>query len=224
MAHLDLEEQEQLDQIKHFWKQYGNLITNLALAVLLAVAGWNGWQYWQRGEATKAAAMYDEFERVARSGDLTRLDRALGDIKDKYASHLYAHQAAMLAAKLYTDAGKTAEAQAALRWVADKAGDEGYQSLAKLRLAGLQLDAKAYDDALKTLSGKFPASFEPLADDRRGDVYLAQGQKPQAIEAFNKAFKAMDERTDYRRIVEVKLIALGAAPEVKAEPKSEAAK
>ena len=213
MAHLDLEEQEQIDQIKHFWKQYGNLITNVLLAVLLAVAGWNGWQYWQRSQATQAAAMYDEFERVARSGDLSRLDRALTDIKDKYPLQLQTQQAALLAGKLYAEAGKNTEAQAALRWVVQSGKDAAYQSLARLRLAGLQLDAQAFDEALKTLSDKFPAEFAPLADDRRGDVYLAQNQKEQAIAAYNAAYKAMDARTDYRRLVEVKLIALGAAPE-----------
>ena len=56
--HLDLEEQEQLDQIKHFWKQYGNLITWLLIAVLAAYAGWNGFQYWQRSQASQASALY----------------------------------------------------------------------------------------------------------------------------------------------------------------------
>lgn len=213
MAHLDLEEQEQLDQFKHFWKSYGNFITNVLLVVLLGVAGWNGWQYWQRSESTKAAAMFEEFERVARSGDITRVDRALADIKDKFGSHLYAHQAGLMAGKLYAQAGKPEQAQAALRWVTDKSGDEGYTSLARLRLAGLQLDAKAYDDALKTLGGDFPAAFAPLADDRRGDIYLAQDQKARAVEAYSRAYKAMDDRMDYRRLVEVKLIALGAGPQ-----------
>ncbi len=62
---LDLEEQEQLDQIKHFWKQYGNLITWVLIAALGAYAGWNGYQYWQRSQAAQASALYDELERLA---------------------------------------------------------------------------------------------------------------------------------------------------------------
>ena len=90
MAHLDLEEQEQLDQVKHFWKQYGGLI-NWALIVLLAVyAGWNGWQYWQRKQAAQATALYEEVERIAAGANdangAARLDRALGDMKDKFGA------------------------------------------------------------------------------------------------------------------------------------------
>ncbi len=58
--HLDLEEQEQLDQLKHFWKQYGNPITWLLIVVLGSVAGWNFYQYWQRSQASQAAIMFDE--------------------------------------------------------------------------------------------------------------------------------------------------------------------
>ncbi len=52
--HLDLEEQEQLDQIKHFWAQYGNLITWVLIAVFGSVAAWNGRNYWQSSHAHKA--------------------------------------------------------------------------------------------------------------------------------------------------------------------------
>ena len=46
-THLDLEEQEQLDQLKAFWKRWGNLITWLLIAVLGAYAAWNGWNLWR---------------------------------------------------------------------------------------------------------------------------------------------------------------------------------
>ena len=66
--HLDLEEQEQLDQIKHFWDQYGNLITWVLIAAFGSLAAWNGWNYWQRDRATKASALYEEIERAALAG------------------------------------------------------------------------------------------------------------------------------------------------------------
>ena len=94
----------------------------------------------------------------------------------------------------------------------DKANDDGYQSIAKLRLAGIQMETKAYDDALKTLSGTFPKDFAHLASDRRGDVLLLQGKKTEARAEYEKAYKGLDERTEYRRLVEVKLNSLGVDP------------
>lgn len=207
--HLDLEEQEQLDQLKHFWKQYGNAITWLLVVVLGAFALWNGYQYWQRSQANQAAALYDEVEKVSRSGDVEKAERAFGEMKDRFASTTYAQQAGLLVAKTLVDGGKPDSARAVLTWVAEKAGDEGYASVARLRLAGLLLDSKNYDEALKVLDGKFSAEFEGLQADRRGDVYLAQDKKADARAQYQKAYKALDERTDYRRLVEVKLGALG---------------
>lgn len=211
MAHLDLEEQEQLDQLKHFWRQYGNPITWVLIAVLAAVAGWNLYQYWQRSQASQAAAMYDEVERIAVTGDVAKLERALGDMKEKFASTTYAQQAGLLAAKVYVDAGKLDAAKGALLWVADKSSDEGYQAIARLRLAGVLIESKAYDEALKQLAGNFPADFAFLADDRRGDVYLAQGKKTEAVAEYFKAYKGLDASSEYRRLIDVKLAALGAS-------------
>ncbi|MDE2416733.1 MAG: tetratricopeptide repeat protein [Burkholderiales bacterium] len=207
--HLDLEEQEQLDELKHFWKQYGNAITWCLIAVLGAIAAWNGFQYWQRTQAAQAAAMYDEVEKVARSGDSAKLERAFGDMKDRFASTTYAQQAALLVAKSQYKAGQIESAKAALNWAAEKSSDKGYASIARLRLAAILMDAKAYDEALKVLDSGIGESFLALQADLRGDIFLAQGKKTEARAEFAKAYKAFEERSDYRRLVEVKLNALG---------------
>jgi len=216
--HLDLEEQEQLAEIKHFWNEYGNLITWVVIAVFGSIAAWNGWHYWQRTQGVQAAVMYDEVERAAAGGDVARVERAFSDMKDKYGRTTYAQQAGLLAAQTLLEKGNNDGAKAALAWVAEKASDEGYQSLARLRLAAILLEAKAYDEALKQLSDEFPKEFEGLAADRRGDIYAAQGKKAEAKAEYTKAYKTMDERTEYRRLVEVKLSALGVDPQQLAAP------
>ena len=211
--HLDLEEQEQLDQLKHFWKQYGNAITWALIVVLGAFASWNFYQYWQRTQGVQASALYDEVERVVKSGDAAKIDRVFVDIKDKFGSTAYAQQAGLLVAKQRYSVGNVDAAKAALGWVADKSSDAGYQALAKLRLAGLWMESKAFDEALKQLGGSFPASFEALVADRKGDIFLLQGKKAEAISEYEKAFKNFEDRTEYRRLVEVKLNSLGVDPQ-----------
>ncbi len=210
--HLDLEEQEQLDELKHFWKRYGNAITWVLIAVFGAVAAWNGYQYWQRKQAAQAAVMYDEVERAAVAGDMARLERALGDMKDRFGGTSYAGQAGLVAARAFNDKGNVDGAKGALAWVASKSSDEGYQAVARLRLAGLLLDAKAYDEALAQLTGTLPKDFAALAGDRRGDILIAQGKSAEAKAEYQSAWKALDERSEYRRLVEVKLNALGVDP------------
>lgn len=207
--HLDLEEQEQLAELKHFWNKYGNFVTWILILVFGAVAAWNGYQYWQRSQAAQAAALYDEVERAAAVGDAARLDRAFADITDKFGKTIYAPQAALLVAKNSIDRGQPEAARSALAWTVQQAGDSGYKALARLRLSALQLDAKAYDEALATLADAFPSEFEPLAADRKGDIFLSQGKKAEATQEYLKAYKGLSERLDYRRLVEIKLTSLG---------------
>ena len=213
--HLDLEEQEQLAELKHFWKRYGNIISWVLIVVFGAVAAWNGYQYWQRSQAAQAAVMYDEVERAAVAGDVAKLERALGDMKERFGRTAYAEQAALLAARIYHDKGNLDAAKGALAWVAGKASDDGYQAVARLRLSGMLLEAKAYDEALQQLTAPMPSDFNALAADRRGDIPLAQGKKAEAKAQYEAAYKGLDERSDYRRIIEVKLNALGVDPVVK---------
>jgi len=222
MAHFDLEEQEQLDDLKHFWKQYGNLITWFLIAALGAFAAFNGWQYWQRSQALQASVLYDEVERAAGTGDTGRVEQAFKDIQDKFGRTAYAQQAGLLAGRVLAEKGKPDAAKAALRWVAEDGRDEGYQALARLRLVGLLADGKAYDDALKQLSGGMPdAQFEALAADRRGDIYNLQGRKDQASDEYLKAWKGLPDDADYRALVEVKLTALGVdTTSLKAQPEA----
>lgn len=207
--HLDLEEQEQLDQIKHFWAQYGNLITWVLIAVFGSMAAWNGWNYWQRSQATKAAALYDEIERAAVASDADRMERALSDMKDKFGGTTFAAQGGLLAGKTLFDAGKTDGARAALSWVAESAPDDAYKAVARLRLVGLDIEAKSFDQALKTLEAPVPKSFEPLVADRRGDVFMAQGKTEEAKTQYQAAWRGLSDRAEYRRLVEVKLASLG---------------
>ncbi len=216
--HLDLEEQEQLAQFKHFWNKYGNLITWALIVVLAGFAGYNGWNLWQNRQAGQASALYAEVERAAATGDLARVQRAYDDMRDKFAGTTYAQQAALLAARSLQEGGKADAAKAALAWVSEKSSDLGYQSIARLRLAGLLADAKAYDEALAQLAKPMAPEFEPLAADRRGDIYQLQGKPAQAKAEYLKALPGLDARVDYRRLVEVKLAALGVDPQKAGAP------
>lgn len=210
--HLDLEEQEQLDQIKHFWRQFGNPITWLLVVVLALFASWNFYNYWQRSQALQAAAMFDEVTRVISSGDQEKIGRAYADMKERFASTAYAQQAGLMVAKQYFTLGNAEAAKAALSWVADKSSDKGYQAIARLRLAGIHTENKAYDEALVLLGSPFPQEFDALVADRKGDIYTLQAKRAEAVAHYQKAYQGLEDRVEYRRLVEVKLNALGVDP------------
>ena len=212
---LDLQEQEQLDALKSFWNKQGNLVTAVLVLVLGAFAAWNGWQYWQRDQAVKAGAMYDELERASTAADAERAGRIFNDLKERFPRTAFAQQAALLVAKTQFDKGQLDAAAASLQWLTQSGTDDELRTVAQLRLAGLHAQAKRYDEALKALDGATAAGFEGLVADRRGDVFILQGKKAEAVTAYQAAYKVLGEKLDYRRLVDAKLTALGVPP---AEP------
>lgn len=210
---LDLEEQEQLDQLKHFWKQYGNLITWALIVVLGAFAAWNGYQLWQRNQSVQAAAMFDEIEKVVNSGDAQKIERAFSDMKDRFAKSVYTQQAGLMVAKVSYEGNRVDAAKATLNWLVENASDPGYASVARLRLSALLIEEKNYADALKLLASGISDDFSALSADRKGDIHVLQGNKPDAITEYKKAFNTLEEQSEYRRLVGVKLNALGVNPQ-----------
>ena len=222
---LDLEEQEQLEKVKEFWRKFGTLITAVLVIGSLAFAGMRGWEWYQSNQALKAAALYEQVNKDAAAGDLAKLDTSLKLMQDSYGSTTYAQQAGLLAAQTYADKQQWDKAQAALQAVAAQKTDVGLQSIAKLNLASIQMEQKQYDQALQTLNGNIDAAFTPLVNDRKGDVLSLQSKNAEAIASYTDAYKAMDKAEPYRAMVGMKLTALGVDVEklVPAEPAMQAA-
>ena len=213
---LDLQEQEQLDALKAFWNKQGNLITWTLVIALGGFGAWNGWNWWQRDQAAKAGALFDEIDRAAQNNDAERSLRVFTDLKDRFPRTAYAQQAGLLAAKVQVAKGQSDAAKASLTWVADNATEDEMRSIARLRLAAVQADAKQFDDAIKTLDAIKGEGFEALVADRRGDVLMAMGKSAEGKAAWLQAYRSLSDKVDYRRLIEAKLAAAGAAPDAPA--------
>ena len=211
--HLDLEEQEQLDQLKHFWATWGTLITSLLTAVMVALAAWNGYQFWQARQASQASALSDAVQAAVMSKDSQRLEQAFGDMRSKHGGTTQASQAALLVAQVEENAGRLDAAKDALRWLADNGSDAGYKSVARLRLASVLIAQGAHEDALAQLNVDIAPEFAAVVADRKGDVLSLLGKREEAIAQYQLAYKAFEPSVEYRRLVEVKLNALGVQPE-----------
>lgn len=208
MAH-DLEEQEQIDAVKDWWKKYGNLVTWVVIACLLGYSAFAGWKYYQRRQAAQASQLYSELTKAVSGQDTQRVLRASADMQDKFSSTTYAQMSGALAAKALFDAGDVEQAKGQLRWVAQNAQDDAYKSLAKIRLAGILLDQKSYQEALELVSGAYPTSFAALALERKGDILFAQKKLDEARVAYQTALDGSAERDPGRQLIQLKLDGLG---------------
>ena len=208
----DLEEQEQLASIKAWWSRFGNLATWLLILALAGYTGWSGWNYYQRNQSAQASQLYDELQKAFTAKDAAKVQRAATDMIEKFGSTAYAQMGALAAAKTAFDANDIATAKTRLQWVAEKGRDSEYKAIAKIRLAGILLDEKAFDDGLKLLNGEFPPQFAGAVADRKGDILAAQNKTEEARSAYQLALEKTDQKNPGRQLIQLKLDAIGGAP------------
>jgi predicted negative regulator of RcsB-dependent stress response len=204
----DLEEQEQIASFKAFWSKYGNLVTWVLILALGSFAAYNFWNKHQRDQAVEASALYDELTDAVTAKDNAKSQRIASDIQAKYKRTSYAQMSALAAAKTAFDANDLKTAKAQLQWVIDNGNDE-YKSVAALRLAGVLLDEKNYDGAMKLLNGSFLPQFAAEVSDRKGDVLVAQNKIADARAAYVAALAAMGPKHPGSQLVRIKLEAIG---------------
>lgn len=212
MAHLDLEEQEQLDSIKTWWKMYGNRVTSVVTAAAIAVIGRYGWQWYQQNQAGQASVVFSALESAIADKDSQRIKATAGELTEKYTSTPYAALGALAAAKASFEAGDMKTARLQLAWVAEHGKNE-VRDIARLRLAAVLLDDQAYAEALKSLEEPYPPAFAARFNELRGEVLLAQGKKEEARKAFEAALARFDERQSVEKAKTAKPEENGQSPE-----------
>ncbi|GAO35553.1 hypothetical protein SCT_0944 [Sulfuricella sp. T08] len=205
----DLEEQEKVDELKAWWNKNGTTVM-LAVAVFAAVvAGIQGWRVYQNSQQRQAALVYEAVQNGVQSKDIKRIRDAAGQLIEKYPGTPYASRSALLAAGVNYESGDAKSAKAQLQWVVDHAKEDGARDIARLRLAGILLDEKSHEEAMKTLEGSHEKAFDGLFSDLKGDVLTAQGKMADARVAYKAALEKMDGKSAYRQVVEMKLYGLG---------------
>ena len=207
---LDLEEQEQVAELRAWWNQFGSLVTAAIIAVCVAFAGWQGWRWYERSQASGAAVLYEGIARAAQAGDAKALRDADGALLENYPRTLYASMAALSAARFYFERSDTKSAKAQLQWVLENGRTDDFRDLARLRLAQVLLDEKAYDEALKLLDEKHAAAFDAQYAAAKGDILVAKNQAGEARDAYRVALdKAGAGHAAFRESVRMRLEALG---------------
>jgi predicted negative regulator of RcsB-dependent stress response len=207
----DLDEQEQIDQVRAWWAKYGTLVSTGLLIAVIILGGWRGWQWYQNHQSGQARGYFEALEEATRqNGDesVARINAAMKTLRDDYAATDYAARGALVASAALQTRDQIPAARAQLEWLA-QSKNPALVPVARLRLAGLLVDQKDYDAALAQLTDA-PAAFTALFDDRRGDILAAQGKSAQARDAWKKALEAMGPANPLAPVVKLKIDALGA--------------
>ncbi|MBU6322116.1 MAG: tetratricopeptide repeat protein [Burkholderiales bacterium] len=213
---LDLEEQENLANLKSFWARYGNYIIGVITVALLVYSGMSAWKWYQRDQAADAGKLYETLINSISKNEKDKTYLAAEDLQKKYGGTSYAAMGSLVAAKVAMDSNDATKAQSYLKWTANQASDDSFRALAQLRLLGILIDQgteASLKEADQLLKEKAVKGFEPLWIERRGDWYLVQTKIPEAHTEYLKAMKAMQSDRafpeDARGLLKVKIDAVG---------------
>ena len=209
MAVYDLEEQDQLEDLKAWWAQWGIYVASILVAVSVGVVGVQGWRWWKHSQAEQASVLYAAVSAAARANDLGKAKDAMAGLADKFAGTGYAPRGGLVVARMLFDNGDKVGAKAQLQWIIDRSDEDNLKQIARYRLAEVQFDDKNYDDALRTLDAKHDEPFAGLYADLRGDLLAAAGKPAEARLAYQTAVAKLDAKSPYHSYVQVKLDALG---------------
>ena len=206
----DLEEQEQLATLKGWWKDNGTTLLAIVAAAAIGMAGWQSWRIWQAKQAQEAAALYDTLVRARQANDAKALRDAGGTLVESYGRTLYATMGALVAARYHFDHGDLKNAKAQLQWAVERSPSDELRDIARLRLAAVLTDEKAYDEALRLLEAKHAAPVAAQYAALKGDVLVAKNSPADAKAAYRLALEKADERNAaFRASVQLRLDALG---------------
>ena len=205
----DLEEQEQLDEFKAWWKKNGKMATNLVLAALVAYAAWQGYGYFQNKKAVEGSELYQAL-LVTDLNKTAEIKAQSAKLMDSFSGTPYAGRAAMFAAKANFAANDDKSAKSQLEWAIKNAKEGAIKAMAGLQLASVLFEQKDYDGAQKVLSAINDKGYEGLKASLQGDVYLAQGKTAEAKKAFEIALNNLDVQGKLHQYTQQKLESLGA--------------
>ncbi|MDR3056064.1 MAG: tetratricopeptide repeat protein [Zoogloeaceae bacterium] len=193
MAAYDLEEQEQIANLKAWWQTYGTRITIYICVMAIAVVGWQGWNWRQHQQNSRAGVVYAALFQAIGSNNPMQARSLVGELTENFSGTNYARMGALLAAKYAFESGDAKTARAQLDWAVEHSKGE-LADLARLRLAALLLDEKAYDEALSKLDHKPADAFLPAYAELKGDILVAQEKPAEARAAYQTALQALKAR------------------------------
>jgi predicted negative regulator of RcsB-dependent stress response len=207
----DLDEQEQIDQLRAWWAKYGTAVLTVLVVAMAVLGGWRGWQWYETSKSVQARGYFEALEDAGRQkGDesIARINAAMQTLRSEFGTTEYAARGALVAAAALASRNELQAARSQLEWLA-QTKNSTLLPVAKLRLAGILLEQKEFDAALAQLTDP-PTPFAGLYADRRGDVLAAQGKGAGAREAWTQAIEALGAVHPLTPVVKLKLDALGA--------------
>ena len=180
-------EAEQLEAIKKWWKRHNNIITVILSVILLLISGYKYWNWHQEKVSQQASNTFEHLMLAFSNQDNKSVRSYANQLLNEYKDTVYADAARLTLAKMYVMRENYPKARAELEYVATHSKMVTLQQVAQIRVARLLVAEKSYDKALAELSKISDATYMPVVNELRGDIYAATGQYQQAVVSYREA-------------------------------------
>ncbi len=203
-AHL--EEQQELDNFKYFWKSTGRWLFALLIAAALGYLGYTMYKSHKPSQSQEAAEVLAKIvDKMQAKASQAEVNADLTNLQQNYPDSIAAAQATLMAAATEYDARRYDVAEGHLNWVLKNQKAPLIQALAAQRLGIVLLQQKKYDAAIAALNTKVEADFEPLLLEAKGDVYAAQNKTKEAAQSYQQALEKLPKDAIERELLQMKL-------------------
>jgi len=200
-----MSEEQQIERIKKYWNNYGNIFLNAILFLAIAIAGWQWWQKHELGVQAQASTVYQQLMEGLVTNDVTAVQAHGNLILKEFPSSSYAHFTHLVFAKLAVEKNKYKDAITHLSVVRKEGSSKAIRQIARLREARVQLALQQYQQALDLLDKTDDLNFEAFVNQIKGDVYSAQGKKNKARKFYQVALDKMPSETPSHTFLEMKI-------------------
>jgi predicted negative regulator of RcsB-dependent stress response len=180
-------ETEQLEAIKAWWQRHQRLISLVLSIVLVSVAGYKYWNWHSEKMAWQASASYERLMAASSGNDSKAIEAYSKTLINDYPKTVYADAAELVLATHWVSLEKWNEAKNVLDHVALHATMPALKQVARIRLARILIEQKAFDKALGYLDQMDSSVYKPLVDELKGDVYVATGRYQEADVLYSEA-------------------------------------
>lgn len=138
----EIDEELRNEQIHKLWDRYGVLVLVGAVAIVVAVAGWRGYDYWRTIQARAQGDAFAAATALAKAGDAKGAEEAFIGLA-KTGAGGYPALASLRAAATVAEAGDEAAAMRAFDGIAANAATPPLLAeVARVRAAYLALDVE----------------------------------------------------------------------------------
>ena len=182
-----LSEKERWEWVRAQVRENAPAVILAAVVVLGSLAGWRWWQERQDAARMAAGSRYMNMVEAIDRNDHAQAMRLLGELERDSAGSPYTDQAKLLAARVYMEGGELDKAATELNTVATQSKDHNLASVARLRLARVQIAQGKADAALATLGASDATAFAGRSHEVRGDAYFAKGNQAEALGEYRAA-------------------------------------